>query len=269
MNINQVFQLLLNSLSLKQHKLNLSWAAVNLWNEGVLNVLVEAKLLVENGYAENVQCQGCEKYCTVGVTKHVYPNSIRYYAACDDPVMHEQMGRMTIPAVQVKQWQTSIKRLANVIAGLLELSPDISYKADQTCIKLGLVKSKNGRRSIVLNVEPLTLVVNQIELPVHEILFFENNLLKLDREKLNGVLNVKQSNATKRYTPNIDKREQSKAKTQAMYQDWQDAYEKLKKDKPNKPNKPKKTKGRYAYEISKMPIAQGRTVANIVRNLKN
>jgi hypothetical protein len=260
--LENVLKLLLDSMSTTQAKLNLSWAAVRLWDEGVLNTLVDTKLVVEKRHAENIQCQGCEKLCNVDITKHIYPNSIRYYAACDDPVMHEQMGRMTIPAEQLKQWQTSIKRLANVIAGLLELSLDISYKADQTCIKLGSVKSKNGRRSVLLNVEPLTLVVNQTEMPVNEIIYFENNQLKLDIEKFDAILNFKQSNVVKTYTPNINKKEQRKANTQAMYQDWQDQANQLKTKQPTK------SKKWISQQIAKMPIAQGKSSETVRKNIQ-
>ena len=54
-----------------------------------------------------------------------------------------------------------------------------------------------------------------------------------------------------------------------MHQSWQDEYEKLIRENTNKPNQPKKAKGWYAYQISKLPIAQGRSEATIERILKN
>jgi hypothetical protein len=270
MHVDQVLLLLLNSLSLKSHKLVLSWFSVNLWQEQAFTLMLDNKLITPVSKAKSFQCRYCEKNCTIDVIPHSYPNKTRYYAVCEDPIMHEQVGRITIPSEQLKQWQISIKQLAILIADLLGLACDIRYKADQKSIALGALKSKvAGRKSVVLNVEPLSLVINQSVLPINELLFFEGNRLALDKAKIDHALNLKQTIATKAYTPNKDNREQRKANTQAMYQSWQDEYERLKRKHPNKPNQPKKTKGWYVYKISKMDIAQGATVSNITRNIKS
>lgn len=273
MHVDQVLLLLLNSLSLKSHKLVLSRFSVNLWQEQAFTLMLDNKLITPVSKAKNIQCRYCEKNCTLDVILHSYPNKTRYYSICEDPIMHEQVGRMTIPSEQLKQWQISIKQLAVLIGELLGLSSDISYKADQKSISLGSLKSRAlGRKSVVLNVEPLSLVVNQSELPINELLYFDlnsSNKLMLDKDKIDHALNIKQPPTAKNYSPNIDKKELRKAKTKAMYQSWQDEYEKLKRKHPNKPNQPKKTKGWYVYKISKMDIAQGATVANITRILKN
>ncbi|PHR95111.1 MAG: hypothetical protein COA68_17635 [Oceanobacter sp.] len=272
MHVDQVLLLLLNSLSLKSHKLVLSWYSVNLWQEQAFTLMLANKLITPVSKAKTIQCRYCEKNCTLDVIPHSYPNKTRYYAVCEEPIMHEQVGRMTIPPEQLKQWQITIKQLAVLIAELLGLSSDISYKADQKSISLGALSSKAGRKSVVLNVEPLTLVVNQSILPINELLYFDlnsSNKLMLDKAKIDHAINIKQPPTAKNYSPNIDKKELRKAKTQAMYQSWQEEYEKLKRENPNKPNQPKKTKGWYAYKISKMPIAQGGSAANITRVLKN
>lgn len=262
MNAHQVLLLLLNALTLKQHKFSLSWAAVSLWHEGVLNTLVDSKLISSKEHATNIQCQGCEKHCIVDVTKRIYPKAIRYYAVCDDPIMHEQMGRMIIPPEQLKQWQLSVKRLACVISGLLGLSSEITYQSAQASINLGSLKSKTGRKSVVLNIEPLMLVVNQVEIPVCDILYFENNKLKLDSERFDVALQSKQGKASKTYTPNVDKNEQRKAKTQAMYQDWQDQASKLKSKHPTK------SKTWISQQITKMEISQGKNSETIRKNIQ-
>jgi hypothetical protein len=274
MEVNQVLLLLLNSLSLKSHKLVLSLSSVNLWQEQAFTLMLDNKLITPVSKAKTIQCRYCEKNCTLDVIPQEYPNNkTRHYAVCEDPFMHEQIGRMTIPPEQLNQWKISIKQLAVLIADLLGLPCDIRYKADQKSISLGALKSKAaGRKSVVLNVEPLSLIVNQSELLINELLYFDlnsSNKLILDKDKIDHALNIKQPPAVKNYSPNIDKKELRKAKTQAMYQSWQDEYEKLKRENPNKPNMPKKTKGWYAYQISIMPIAQGGTVATITRNLKN
>lgn len=262
MHVDQVLLLLLNSLSLKDNKLILSWVAVNLWQEEAFKLVLENKLITPTQKATSIQCQGCEKHCVVDVTAQKYPSRTLYYAACEDPYMHEEMGRMTIPLEQLKQWKISIKQLAVLIADLLGLSCGISYKADQKSIVLGTLKSKTGRKSVVLNVEPLSLIINQSVLPVNDLLFFEDNKLVLDMDKINHALNIKQPPPVKTYLANTDKKEQRKANTLAMRQGWQDEAIKLKKKNSTK------SKTWLSQQIAKLPISQGKSAETIRKNIQ-
>ena len=262
MHVDQVLLLLLNSLTLKSHKLVLSWFSVNLWQEQAFKLMLNNKLIVPVSKAKNIQCRYCEKNCTLDVIPHSYHNKTVYYAVCEDPFMHEQIGRMKIPVEQLNQWSFSLKLLARVIADLLGLPYDISYKAEQKSITLGALKSKAaGRKSVVLNVEPLSLLVNQSELPINKLLYFEDNKLVLDKEKIDHALNLKQSSPVKAYCTNIDKRKLQKSKTIAMHEDWQEQAIKLKK------NNPTKSKMWLSQIIAKLPIAQGRSSETIRRNI--
>ena len=174
--------------------------------------------------------------------------------------MHEQVGRITIPSEQLKQWQINIKQVAVLIADLLGLSPNISYKADQKSISLGALPSDSGRKSVVLNVEPLLLVVNQSELPINELIFFEGSRLVLDKAKIDHALKLKQPPSVKTYRANTDKKEQRKANTQAMYENWQEQTIKLKKLHPTK------SKTWLSQQIAKLPIAQGKSAETIRKN---
>jgi hypothetical protein len=263
MHVDQVLLLLLNSLTLKSHKIVLSWFSVNLWQEQAFTLMLDNKLITPASKAKNIQCRYCEKNCTLDVIPHSYPNKTRYYAVCEDPIMHEQVGRITIPPEHLKQWQISIKQLAVLIADLLGLPSNISYKADQKSITLGALKSKGaGRKSVVLNVEPLLLVVNQSDLPINELIFFEGSRLVLDKAKIEHALKLKQPPSVKTYSVNTDKKEQRKANTQAMYDDWQEQATKLKKKNPTK------FKTWIAQQIAKMPIAQGRDSETIRKNIQ-
>lgn len=261
MYVDQVLFLLLNSLSLKNHKLVLSWYSVNLWQEQAFTLMLANKLITPVSDAKSIQCRYCEKNCTLDVIPHSYPNKTRYYAVCEDPIMHEQVGRTTIPPEQLNQWQISIKQVAVLIADLLGLSPNIYYIADQKSISLGALPSDAGRKSIVLNVEPLLLVVNQSELPINELLYFESNKLALDLDKIDHAVNLKQSPPSKTYKPNVDKNEQRKANTKAMHQDWQERAVIIKKKNPTK------SKTWIAQQVAKLPIAQGKSNETIRRNI--
>ncbi|MDO7084484.1 hypothetical protein WNY51_02615 [Pseudocolwellia sp. AS88] len=262
MPVDQVLLLLLNSLSLKNHKLVLSWFSVNLWEDQAFSLMLDNKLITPVSKAKSIQCRYCEKNCTLDVIPHSYPNKTIYYAICDDPIMNEQVGRMTIPPEQLNQWKISIKQLAVSIADLLGLPCDISYNADQRSIVLGALKSKTaGRKSVLLNVEPLSLLINQSELLINEVLYFENNKLALDKEQIDHALNLKQLSSVKPYRANTDKKEQRKANTQAMYQDWQEQALKLHKLNPTK------SKTWLSQQIAKMAIAKGKSPETIRRNI--
>jgi len=187
-----------------------------------------------------------------------------YFAVCEEPHMNQQMGRMAVPREQLNQWKFSVKQVAKVIANLLDLSCDISYKTEQKSIALGAIKTKGGRKSVVLNVEPLSLIVNQIELPINELLYFDftvNYTLAFDKDKFDHALNLKQKSATKSYISNTDKVVQRKAKTQAMYDDWQEQANKLHKKQPQQ------SKVWISQQISKTPIAQGKSAETIRRKI--
>ena len=261
MHIDQVLVLLLSSLSLQNNKVMLSWLAVNLWQKDTLNLLLDNKLLVPALKANNIQCQGCEKHCCVNVTAHKYPNRTLHYALCEDAYMHEEMGRMHIPPEQLKQWKISIKQVAQVVADLLGFSTDISYQANQQTIKLGYLESKAGRKSVILNVEPLTLIINQSELPINEILFFDGNKLRLDNAKIDNAVKLKQPPHTKIYRPNSDKKAVAQANKEAMYLDWHDQAIKFKKKHPHQ------SKTWISQQIAKMAIGKGKSAETIRKNM--
>ncbi|HIF9158921.1 TPA: hypothetical protein ACX6PJ_003621 [Photobacterium damselae] len=66
----------------------------------------------------------------------------------------------------------------------------------------------------------------------------------------------------KAYTKNNDKQTYNKAKTQTKYLRWQKQAVKLKKNHPNK------TKSWIASEIAKLPIAEGKSMDTIRKNIK-
>ena len=178
--------------------------------------------------------------------------------------MYEQIGRMTVPPEQLNQWTFNLKQLTRVITNLLGLTCDIRYKAEQKSITLGALKSKEaGRKSVVLNVESLSLLVNQSVLPINDILYFDlnsSNKLKLDKDKIDHVLNLKQAPAVKNYRANTDKKELRKANTLAMHEDWQEQAIKLKNKHPTK------SKKWISQQIAKLLIAQGKSTETIRKN---
>ncbi|OUS31385.1 hypothetical protein A9Q98_02985 [Thalassotalea sp. 42_200_T64] len=269
--LNELLQNLSQALIQGDDKVNYSFADVQQWQAGVLSVLLDYQLIKPISAAQSIECSGCENNCFMDVVSHQIGEPTRSYIVCDDSEKQEQMGRVAVPQKQLKQWQVSVKNLALLLAQLLGFE-DVIFDTNtlkKEFIPLGMLESSNGRKWANLHKKPLALDLNQVQIPISELLFVVNGKLAIDRPRIEAVLVVEQPIKAKDYQSNTDKREQRNANTQAMYKDWQDEYEKLKRENPNKPNQPKKTKGWYAYKISKMPIAQGGTVANITRVLKN
>jgi hypothetical protein len=273
MNLSQALNALLQNLSqaIKQgdDKVIYSFADVEQWQAGVLALLVDYKLIKPVSAAQSIECTGCENNCFMDVISYQVNDKQRSYIVCDDSEKQALMGRITVKPEQLKQWQVSIKNLAHVLAELLGFD-DFKFASKQAYIPLGMLNSdNNGRKWASLYKQPLVLDLNQVQIPLKELLFVDNNKLTIDHVRINAVLAVKQPVKAKDYQSNTDKRQQGIANTQAMYQSWQDAFEQLKIENPKKPNQPKKLKDWYAYQISKLDIAQGRDPATIKRNLKN
>ncbi|WNC70914.1 hypothetical protein RGQ13_12305 [Thalassotalea psychrophila] len=261
MRVDQVLLLLLSALSIKNHKVVLSWLAVNLWQKEAFKLMLDCRLITPISNAAAIQCQGCEHHCNVDVIPHVYPNKTKYYAICDHPIMHEQMGRLTIPNEQLKQWQISIGQLAKVIRHLLALTTDIRYSKDNKVLSLGMLKSDTGRKWINLIIEPLSLEVNQHILPIADILYFDGDKLTLDNDRLKYSLN-NPANVDDSYKPKVSKRELQRANKLAKYKSWHDEYIILHRQHP------KQNDSWISRKIALMPIADGASSETIRKNMK-
>ena len=115
--------------------------------------------------------------------------------------------------------------------------------------------------SLSLIAAPLTLEVNQQIVPVSELLFIENGVITLDEARIRSLVNVLANPAGKPYPPNTDQRESRKLATQAMYQEWQDAYDSLRHEHPGK------SKKWYSLKLARMPVARGRDAETIRKHL--
>ena len=273
--LNALLQNLSQALKQGDDKVIYRLADIQQWQDVVLPVLLDYQLIKPISAAQSIECSGCENNCFMDVISYKIGNQIdeptRSYIVCDDSEKQAQMGRIAVPQEQLKQWQVSIKNLAFLLAQLLGFK-DVSFDNNtlkKEFIPLGMLASSNGRKWASLHKQPLELDLNQVQIPITELLFVDNDKLTIDRPCIDAVLAVKQPIKTKDYQSNTDKQEQSKANTQAMYQSWQDEYEKLKRKNSNKPKQLQKAKGWYAYQISKLLIAQGRSKTTIERSLKN
>jgi hypothetical protein len=263
MTYNDVLLVLLAHLRAENKAIIISWDTAQQWPEGALNTLLHLGFLILAPAAQSIECNGCDKHCFMDVIAlpHDDPALTRAFIVCEDAEMQSQMGRVKVPLARLQQWQGGVKQLAKVIADLLGLKDKITFSAKQAVIKLGMLKAEKGRRWVTLNSSDLSLEINQHTVPVDEVLYFENQQLVIDQNKIDDLLNRESLSKGKKYTPSTTKREASKLETQAMYQDWKDEYLRLIGQHPNK------TDRWYAAKISKMDIAKGRDAETIRKHM--
>lgn len=263
MTFNDVLLELLANLRSENKAISISWETVQQWPEGVLNTFLQLGLLIPASAAQSIECNGCENHCFMDVITLPHDDAAltRAFIVCDDPEMQSQMGRVKVPLVRLQQWQGSVKQLAKAIAELLGLTDKIIFSANHAVIKLGMLKTEKGRRWVTLNSSDLSLELNQHTIPVDEVLYFENQQLVIDQNKIDDLLNSESLSKGKKYMPSTNKREARKLETQAMHQNWQDEYLRLKDQHPNKADT------WYAAKIFKMDIAKGRDAETIRKNM--
>ncbi len=259
MPFNSTLETVLNQLAVTDQSVLFDWHTVQQWPEGALKRMLDIDLLIKASPAESIECRECGiNICYMGVERF---SSDRAVVVCDDPEMQDQMGVINIPLDHLKQWKTSAKQVAKVVADLLELDYQPDRKKQPANIKLGMLVSKQGRRCVSLNVHPLQLELNQRSAPIKEILYFEEGKLLLDHPRINQMLLAAPLQQGKPYTPSTSQRETGKRETEAMYQDWIDAYHRLKRQHPDE------KKPWICRQIATLPIAKDRDDKTIYRKL--
>ncbi len=258
MPVNAILKAIFAELEATGKPAYVSWDSVQEWPVGALNGLMAARMLSTTSTAQTIECKACEQHCYSDIVFH----GEAAFIVCEDAEMQSQMGRMQIPVEQLQQWKISVKQIARVVAGFLGFDSKIEYKSSQENIRLGMLKGSKGRRPVTLNSKMLSLEVNGYEMPLRELLYFENDELLIDRARVDDCLNRSSRKEGKQYSPSIDKQEARKLKTQAMYQDWNDEYLALKQNHPNKSD------SWYSIQIAKLDIAQGKKSETIRKNMK-
>lgn len=251
---------LLSRLSAAGNSLNLGFDEVQQWPGGLLATLERAKLVVKDVQAGSLECIGCEHGCFMPLV--FTEDALRAFIVCDHPEQQDHMGRIAVDLPRLNQWQLSTQQVAAVVAKLLGIVTKPSHQKDSNTYNLGMLKSTKGRRAAVLAENPLSVVLNQHSLPVSQLLYVEADELVIDTLTIEDALNTKPSSTGKTYTPDTSKRHARKLATQAMYQDWNDAYlASLKKH-------PTKSDVWRSEQIERLSIAQGKSSETIRKNMK-
>ena len=239
----------------------LPWEQVKRWPKGAVDIFQHAGWIIPTFLASEVTCPGCEEGCYMPVDKVIQATNgkpVRAYIACD---RRADMGTVKINPVRMQQWQFNYGQLAKWIASSLCLKTTPAYQKESASYKLGMLRGEGGRCWAFLTVNPLAIVINQRAIPVDELLYIEQESLQIDRLRIDELVNQPTSRS-KSYIPNIDRQEERKLETQAMYQNWNDAYLK------SREKHPKKTDKWHSWQIAKLPIAEGRDSETIRKHMK-
>ncbi|MBT3046001.1 MAG: hypothetical protein KME53_03525 [Candidatus Thiodiazotropha sp. (ex Clathrolucina costata)] len=267
MTLNDVLLLLLEALDSTGEVHLVGWDIVQQWPGDALGTLLEAGILTDAKPALSVECRECANHCFMDV--HQLPGSdkktARAFVICDDPEMQGQMGRIEIPMERLRQWKVTALQLAKVVAELVSIECKAEDRHGQANIRIGMVKGKNGRRWLSLNKSPLTLEINDQPLPLEEVLFFEDDTLTIDRVRIDQLIDKAPSSGGKKYKPSTEKREAGKRKTEAMREDWREAYLDMRRKYPDTV---RHSDTWVAKQIAKLDIAQGRDSETIRKNMK-
>lgn len=238
----------------------ISWELVREWPEEAIELFQSAGWIKPKASSKSVTCPGCEENCFMPV--HVFPaiqgKPVRAFVACD---RRDDMGNIPIPLDTLRQWQTTEKQVAGWIGR--ELGIRNKPKKDKTTrnFLIGDVQGKKKTGPLELVCEKLTsLKASEHLLSLNEVVYFENNGIKIDQEAILNLVN--RPSSPDRYKPSNARREAQKLDTQAMYKGWQRAYRKIKKELRDMSDV------WYSQQIAKMDIAQGRSEKTIRKEMK-
>ncbi|MCU7841661.1 MAG: hypothetical protein KZQ94_20080 [Candidatus Thiodiazotropha sp. (ex Troendleina suluensis)] len=260
LDLNQALTALMAHVDASDAPVSLGLDELQKWRQGVLEAFLGLGLLVKDVKAKSLVCSGCEQQCFIPV--YLTDDEQRAFIVCDDPDRQSQMGRVTIPLARLQQWQASTRQFAEVVAGLLGFDTKPDFHKASASYRLGMLKSKGGRRWVSITVQPLAVEINRQTVPLADLLYFSGESLELDQPRIDELINAIPSDAGKAYTPDTSKREARKLATQAMYQNWNDEYLSLQLKHPGKSDT------WYSLQIAKLHIAQGKDSETIRKNMK-
>ncbi len=152
---NEALAALIAHVNASDKPASLGWDEVQQWQQGALEAFSRLGLLVKDVQAKSLMCTGCEQQCFMPV---VYTDDAkRAFIVCDDPDQQDHMGRVNVPLDRLLQWQASTRQFAGVVAELLELDTKPDYHKASASYRLGMLKSKGGRRWVSVTVQPWRL----------------------------------------------------------------------------------------------------------------
>jgi hypothetical protein len=156
---------------------------LGLWPAAAVNAMKSQKLLVKGSPAASVVCPGCEQECTMPV--HTLTHKTRgpaSFIVCDK---RDDINRVAVPSERLRQWCASAASIANLITGLLGLRRTDAGDTSAGRWEIGMFKGRKHASHLVLLADgKLTLCLAGHSIALANILSFESNSFKLDKQAL-------------------------------------------------------------------------------------
>jgi hypothetical protein len=240
----------------------LSSYELNQWPKTAIAAMKTQRLLSKARPATSAVCPGCERDCVMPVQTHIHPSRGGLsFIDCDK---RSDVSRVSVPVEQLEQWRCTADAVSGFVAASLGLHRcDKHHPANADFKEIGM--ASGARRSQMLCLQAggeLMLAAGGNKVPLADLVAYRAGAYSLDRARVGQLVDAA-TTADNRYTPSNAKREARKAKTQAMYGDWQKAYRQLAKKHPNM------SETWYAQQIAKMAIAKGRNASTIKKNMQS
>lgn len=228
------------------------------WPASEFRLLRQAGLLARTKPATAAICPGCEEQCAMLVHSLTLPTGkTKFFIACDK---RDDTARILLAADHLEQWKCTINQVLDFITASLGIVSATFTKLDTGRWEIGMAFGSKRHQMLCLEKNGLQLVAGNESVPLTELVVVANDVLALNLEKVRKLIDAS-TTGDPRYTPSTVKREARKLETQVLHASWRKKHEQLRKDHPGM------SKTWYAKKIEKMPIAQGKKMETIRKNM--
>lgn len=229
------------------------------WPAVAIKAMKSQKLIMRARSASSAICPGCEYECVMPVYSPTGTGAKSSFIVCDK---RSDTNRVMVPAEQLIQWQCSAEMVCEFVAAGLGLRRGSSPVAGSGLWEIGVAAGHKRSQMLCLKVNgELVLVAGDTSAPLADLVGYGDGKFLLDSSMIRRMVDSA-TTADPRYTPSNVKREARKLNTQEMYESWRKKYRQLKRSKPGNSD------NWYAFQISKMAIAEGRDAETIRKNMK-
>lgn len=235
-------------------------AELKKWPSEAVAAMKQQKLLARTRPAKSVVCPGCERQCFMPVHHRARANGeTSSFVVCDK---RDDINQVPIAADFLKQWRCDAEGVCDFIATSLNIRRSQAQPANESIKVIGMVRGNEQRQTLCLRAgSQVSIVAGNKSQSLMELIDFDSRKFNVDAKLVRDLID----SATTRdstYTPRVDRLEERKLETQAMYEDWRRAYREQKKQSRHMSDV------WYSRRIAKMDIARGRDAETIRKQMK-
>lgn len=157
------------------------------WPAAAVEAMKGQKLLTRTRPASSAVCPGCEEECVMPV--HVIPKTSGHpalFIACDK---RDDVGRVSLPATQLEQWQVTGDSIARLLADLLDLQRPDKGRNSANCWEIRMIEGNRDSGLLTLVIDhAITLTLADHAIPLSQVLSLTAESLQADKNVLLRVL---------------------------------------------------------------------------------